>query len=584
MMIEKITNDEMDFMVEYVAQNGSTPEDGYDIDYSREKLENNLLSYWEQGKGKFLYDLFGHELILRKPFSIEKSVDYIEREMCRRWNYCFTPFYEKLDRALKDYCHIPDGPWYMTNYSVSKYNETLAYMVMKKVLTSHSLASNVYEEGEFVIGDIKVVKGMKIMKILNKLAKMFELEDEFEEFRQAHSRYLNDAKLSGTMCLSIHPIDFMTMSDSDCGWSSCMSWPDRGCYRGGTVEMMTSPCVVVAYVESDSKHGLTYDGVKWPGKQWRSLFVVTTALATEPGLITNVKGYPYQNQDLNKFCINWLMELANSKTSNPYKIYDNRHVWDESKFCIDGEHDFNLRFTTETMYNDFGSCDHLFAFSMPTEGFTDYQFCTPEFEVFYSGPRPCLQCGRLSNCFYDESAVICEDCDGGSNDRYEYCECCGDRLYADEVYWVDYEPVCQYCFEEKCFEDTVFGDYHWNDDETKVFIISHKIKDKIDFETFNEDCDILPYFTIADHQKSKLNRYLGTDSFVFTADECPHILHSECDVNYIYYEDLSERGKQIVDIDDESFFDTLTDEDFAEISDIAAKKLQDVSDAAQAIA
>ena len=38
------------------------------------------------------------------------------------------------------------------------------------------------------------------------------------------------------------------MSDNNSGWESCMSWRNNGCYRRGTVEMMNSPYVIVAYL------------------------------------------------------------------------------------------------------------------------------------------------------------------------------------------------------------------------------------------------------------------------------------------------------------------------------------------------
>ena len=74
--------------------------------------------------------------------------------------------------------------------------------------------------------------------------------EEFEDFRIKHSRILSEKEFIGRLSLSIHPLDFMTMSDNDSDWSSCMSWRTCGSYRRGTVEMMNSPCVVVAYLSA----------------------------------------------------------------------------------------------------------------------------------------------------------------------------------------------------------------------------------------------------------------------------------------------------------------------------------------------
>jgi hypothetical protein len=99
---------------------------------------------------------------------------------------------------------------------------------------------------------VTITLGMKFMKALGKVVEAYNLDQEmFEEFRIAHSQILNDKKLSGRLCLSIHPLDYMTMSDNESDWGSCMSWREGGCYRRGTVEMMTSPVVVVAYLKSE---------------------------------------------------------------------------------------------------------------------------------------------------------------------------------------------------------------------------------------------------------------------------------------------------------------------------------------------
>lgn len=90
---------------------------------------------------------------------------------------------------------------------------------------------------------------MKALKQLNGILHFMD-DDEFEEFRICQSMCTNTTALEGKLCLSIHPLDYMTMSDNACDWSSCMSWQEDGCYRMGTVEMMNSPCVIVAYLES----------------------------------------------------------------------------------------------------------------------------------------------------------------------------------------------------------------------------------------------------------------------------------------------------------------------------------------------
>ena len=144
-------------------------------------------------------------------------------------------------------------------------------------LVNHrNLATNSYSIGEpFEVNlpdgkILKVQKGTKPLRVLAKMAQAFNLEG-FEEFRLTHSRILNQKKMTGELCLSIHPMDFMTMSDNNSNWESCMSWSDYGCYRRGTVEMMNSECVVVAYLRAKEDMKVSED-LYWNNKKWRCWF------------------------------------------------------------------------------------------------------------------------------------------------------------------------------------------------------------------------------------------------------------------------------------------------------------------------
>jgi hypothetical protein len=98
---------------------------------------------------------------------------------------------------------------------------------------------------------LKIRNGSRPMRSIRKIAESYGIEG-FEHFMNKHSECLNQKSLKGTVHMSIHPMDYMTMSDNNEGWESCMSWANDGCYKQGTVEMMNSPCAVVGYLESDS--------------------------------------------------------------------------------------------------------------------------------------------------------------------------------------------------------------------------------------------------------------------------------------------------------------------------------------------
>ena len=104
---------------------------------------------------------------------------------------------------------------------------------------------------------------------IHHLSDIADMEAIFEQMRIKHSQILNKKRLKGTLCLSIHPLDYITISDNNCDWDSCMTWTGDDCpgeYRLGTLEMMNSPSVVVAYLDSKEPYHPLDDGRAWSNK------------------------------------------------------------------------------------------------------------------------------------------------------------------------------------------------------------------------------------------------------------------------------------------------------------------------------
>ena len=270
------------------------------------------------------------------------------------------------------------------------------------------------------------------MKILGKLAKAYDLPG-FEEFRIAHSQIHNQKRLHGTLSISIHPLDYMTMSHNACGWSSCMDWTDEGSYRRGTVEMMNSDCVVVAYLESSSPFYPLDNDFVWSNKKWRELFIV------DNNVIAGVKPYPYEHTDLEKMVLDWLKELATKNCGWEYTNSTHIFSHDYHKHNDELDRDITLRFWTDAMYNDFcdGHCAYL-GLDIP---------CV--YDRSYSGPSQCLNCGDIHNDFDNEGMLVCEGCDSSTR-----CDHCGERHDPSYMHEMDDGLlICDYCYEsyvEEC--------------------------------------------------------------------------------------------------------------------------------------
>lgn len=401
-----------------------------------------LLRYWDANKAN-LFKMFGENLIISKQVMIAKEAGDMEREisysMCEREGGMGV-FYRNLSNCVdRNYREMGVNRW-------SIFDLMAHYCLAQNEYTGDSFVVNVPNGGKA----IQVQRGCKPVKILGKIAAAWNI-DGFEEFRLAHSRILNQKMMKGELCLSIHPMDYMTMSDNDCDWDSCMSWRNSGCYRRGTVEMMNSDCVVVAYLRA-SEDMRFYDKY-WNNKKWRCLFVV------KPECIVSVKGYPYCHDGLADECINWMCDLAQQNLGWEYKkaVYSMEH---ENWFKVDGDENWKLCFYTHTMYNDFGTCTHRVRVSAnPT---TAYEH---RYEINYSGPEICMNCGRSDVDFDGEEPLTCSTCGD-----YVYCCCCEDRVNPDDAVEVDGSWYCRYCYDEHVAECPVSGCEHHTSNLAQVFV------------------------------------------------------------------------------------------------------------------
>lgn len=415
----------------------------YAFDETRSESEyaplEHILRIWEENKSKSLFKMLGEKLIISKEITFDMPAEELEAEMNKR----IFGAYDSPARKFVEAMHSKFGYGWGDERKATR------------LLDNEYLIANEYSGDPFNIdlpdGKIlRVNRGCKCTRMLGKIAAAFDLP-HFEEFRVAHSMVLNQKSLKGNLCLSIHPLDFMTMSDNASDWSSCMSWEEYGCYRQGTVEMMNSPVVVVAYL-TGSEDMYMPGGFRWNNKKWRELFVVT------PEIISNVLAYPYRNAQLSNEALSWIAELATASEFGEYEPealkYDIGHSSYRERPELFRQRNITVDFYTYQMYNDFG-CGHYCYIGKNVEG---------DIEVTYSGPSECMGCGSTSNDFGGEGCLVCDECE-----PVYYCAHCDDRI-TGEVYTVDDETLCDYCYNEHTSEDLYTGEIHLNRNMYEVYL------------------------------------------------------------------------------------------------------------------
>lgn len=243
--------------------------------------------------------------------------------------------------------------------------------------------------------ELRISAGEKLEKAQNKLFDFLDFEErhpdffaQYKWFMKELNQFKSQKQISAILCLSIHPLDFMTMSDNNSHWSSCMNWTEEdggGCYRIGTVEMMNSNNVVCAYLLPDKESKQTWffgcydkdwygthyvedaeegdEEWTWNNKMWRCLYYI------EKDILLSGKSYPYYQKDLNFIVLETLKDLVAEKfnwhytigiqrykdmvTCAPYSLYNAR----ENDGIIYDRHckTYKKKILIDTcgMYNDF---------------------------------------------------------------------------------------------------------------------------------------------------------------------------------------------------------------------------------------
>lgn len=364
---------------------------------------NNEIPYldeWKKAKSEYLFSMFSNNLILEKEITVEASAEQIYKIHRTEFNdNRIVKFYDKIYHAL----YISNPPH-----------------IIYEIIDPRSLIKNKWtlENCKITLPDGKLFQiktGMRVTKILQTLSQAYEIPD-WELLRETHAKVMSMNKVKGTLCLSIHPMDYLTMSDNSEGWSTCTSVASEGSYRSGVIEMMNSPCVVVAYIKNNSK---TYFN-NWNSKIWRELYIVT------PELITNIKAYPFSNIQITEKVLIWLKTLA-KKVNFRYSLN------------LSPLEDIPVRLVTDFMYNDCYRSKQLCYHNSSLIN------ALPMRIINYSGKKTCIACGKYE--LRDTETIVCDCCE---EPHRMYCDYCGDEI-TDENYLFDEDGnlLCRYCFYER---------------------------------------------------------------------------------------------------------------------------------------
>lgn len=418
--IEALTEAERQTILNYIYNvgDGSLPQDRLDL----------FLSSWNTGKAQ-LFQLFGNKLRLERHIVYDtpkKDITNKVDDIVRKYTASFiTP----MKNDIYNYVSAEDR--------VGAFETKYYYLFQAAALVDNEYPACAWYPNSLDIrtpggaNRIRLSAGAKPMRLIGKLARAFGYKDIYEQFRIEVSQALNVAHLEGNLCLSIHPMDYMTMSDNDCDWHSCMSWSNDGEYKVGTLEMLGSDYCVVAYLASEKPYRFD-EANSWYNKKWRQLLFV------HPAFIVGNRHYPFEVPDVEKIAMDWLKELA--EAANFSKYSNERVELVNGKTCDDvASQPFFLSLQMKEMYNDLSRNYYYLA-----ENFEDYLAAGRELTVDLSGDARCINCGCVIDYVPDPRYLLCDSCIEGFE-----CSCCGEFVAGNPEYTnSEGQQFCYYCIED----------------------------------------------------------------------------------------------------------------------------------------
>lgn len=411
------------------------------------------LEYWNEAKQK-LYKALGNQLIVKIPFNFHKDEQTLKNE------------FEKIVDRHNFISHFRAVLW---RFDAEIKNHSPYYCIEDMLYNADFFLHGLPEPVTILFKDdekpLVLSKGIKYMRAINKIfdriksyitsetdCSVQNIEKTIEDYRIRLSEITNYPK-DANIVISIHPMDFLTMSDNAANWTSCMSWTDRGCHLSGSIEMMNSNNVVCCYLESlkpycfipedlsetdcnndffipELKDIQNKEAYTWNNKLWRSLFYVT-----KPILVSG-KAYPYENIGLSGKILAEVRKLVSKNLGWDYENqFDHYNDMKNMYSYYDLEDRYHslpekglILFDSKGMYNDF-----------LWNGDYTYLCCRNSVKknklISYSGKTKCVCCPEPI-IVYNEDFYT--DPDDEEEDRYFHTnsQICG---------FCESSRVCHYC-------------------------------------------------------------------------------------------------------------------------------------------
>lgn len=313
--------------------------------------------------------------------------------------------------------------------------------------------------------------GMRIGKCIRKYFSAEMLENDIEYVRNEMSMIIQECKVTGKLCLSVHPIDFLSSSENACNWHSCHSL--NGEFRSGNLSYMLDKVTVMAYIKSERDCNISNfpEDIKWNNKKWRCLFFFDSNNRT----VWAGRQYPFFSASaldfIKQIFINVRYFTDNITNATVYKIPKwvknvssgagvNGVIFGNKRMAYFHDMMLPIKYFVKDApnslhYNDLTSshCYLPYTLGYPPMAFGKKEKIStpndlkPPMEV--GSAAPCIKCAK--KYIYDSDCMLCFDCTFESNienDSFGYCDNCDTRIQKLEEYNYHNWYYCEECYKK----------------------------------------------------------------------------------------------------------------------------------------
>lgn len=347
------------------------------------------------------------------------------------------------------------------------------------------------------------IKGLRIgMKLGKAVRKAYSDYYRINEVLDKYSEVINDINYEGRLCLSVHPLDFLSVSENASDWRSCHALD--GEYRTGNLSLMVDNCTIIAYLKSSDKNVplKRFGKVKWNDKKWRCFFFFDS----KREIVWASRQYPFSSVDILNKVDSLLFKKFNYFTKSdrkPLSIYSGKHWMSpilKGSIQVDNEYQ-NLRdqyvvfrgiisplskyivsHPKAMHYDDIHNSTVYTAQFLPYSDMSFFKHPDAFSPLVVGESVPCLVCG--ANTVNHSEVMFCNDCiltneelDVSGVDDLQICCICGERTLEEDDWAYDGEYYCRDCYNEKIHTCEQCGELFYTDDpdQTKCMACLHDL-------------------------------------------------------------------------------------------------------------